>query len=610
MNKKSLYLSIIIALGLTGCGSDNNGAESTIPEIPETSEPKHESLTVNIEPNETLEDDITVYLGRWYACNGTEASAFCDSDGRNVIVSDESKYVMTIPSEDLIEEFGGKSAYSAILQDGHFSVLDLMEYVSRKRDDFNLNVGDFDPAIGTYRFTVDFDANGDGIIDVNDPEEYQNPNWYSRFMYNSGEFQREVVDPAIEATYTPTDLMVVRSGSLFRLQPYSEDMTHRREEVQAMMVDRVSSNNDKVVIEKITINVNGEATIYENVEVNSYGMRSDLFKEGVITYLDILLSLNDSLEHDAKVDLSYWPQLSTGANVGSFSIVGLNDVRSAGWSGWVIFADQADTGKDFFNPRGAVVTAETVQANRSYCPWMGSDITLDQAQLCLDDWKTIADGHIMPDVWVMNAPPKSITLNYMEAMWSQWQTTELFRAGDGLGKEYDITKAVAPLTQEHFGWGIADCSLCHSVDNVHLNGDSPSLPGTAEPYYCAQCHSSNGAPIGHGETSRCHWCHSEDKLMTNHGGASARGLANNLTCNDSLLNNVHPDYAGESELIGPCANKANLTTSPIHDKAFNKRTAYSDIAYPEDLMAVGNSDWHSDEQFPDPYSCVTCHPNQ
>jgi hypothetical protein len=54
------------------------------------------------------------------------------------------------------------------------------------------------------------------------------------------------------------------------------------------------------------------------------------------------------------------------------------------------------------------------------------------------------------------------------------------------------------VTAEHTGWEEAKCWDCHEAD-VHNDG--------LDPYLCADCHGTNGAPGGHSDSNNCAGCH-------------------------------------------------------------------------------------------------------
>ncbi|MFH1469698.1 MAG: hypothetical protein ABIO70_35255 [Pseudomonadota bacterium] len=63
------------------------------------------------------------------------------------------------------------------------------------------------------------------------------------------------------------------------------------------------------------------------------------------------------------------------------------------------------------------------------------------------------------------------------------------------------TETPVTLDDGHPGWLFPDCWACHDPAGTH----NPGL----DPYQCAMCHGSNGAPAGHGGSPPCAGCHGE-----------------------------------------------------------------------------------------------------
>ncbi len=57
-----------------------------------------------------------------------------------------------------------------------------------------------------------------------------------------------------------------------------------------------------------------------------------------------------------------------------------------------------------------------------------------------------------------------------------------------------------PLVESHSGWKNPTCWTCHEAD-THNEG--------LDPYLCADCHGTNGAPAGHSDSNTCNTCHDE-----------------------------------------------------------------------------------------------------
>jgi hypothetical protein len=158
-------------LGLSGCGgSESNDSTQETPTELSPTEPIYDNLEVAVEPNESFDGIVKVYLGRLFPCT-TEHPEMCadnmPSDDKipttgaltggtygkaqssddlnlnkyyNARTSDDSKYYMEIKADD-IKAFSAKSIRDDIFVAGHYSILDVMLFVSSIRDDFQVTLG-------------------------------------------------------------------------------------------------------------------------------------------------------------------------------------------------------------------------------------------------------------------------------------------------------------------------------------------------------------------------------------------------------------------------------------------------------------------------------------
>jgi len=616
--KKLIFLPL--ALAISACGSDSDNKNTSPPPV-EPTPPTYANLDVEVETNESFDGEVTVYLGRFRQCSMNPQ--YCGDNNKNQMTPDDDKYIVTVRAADLKLAYP-QSINKDLYANGNYSVLDILQYVGDIREDMNVEIGDFNPQIGTYEFVVSWDRNGDGKFDVDDnidgESNIESTDWYARYTYTAGEFLRESGGASLEVLYDRLDEFVVRDNLELRFESFSKTMTERRQMIQKQQVDRLELHGGVVVPEIIVdfLDGAGSVTVARDIDVKPYNIRTDLFKPGTVTAMDVLMSANDA--EKVEVGYSFWPTVSTDANVGSYAVHTVNGQRTQGFSGWTLSVGEKETFKDFFRPGALMKSPGVIQniinAGDQYCSWMldGESHTEASAKVCFEEWgNPFGGGHIhhMTDAWVTRYPPGAVELVWQTKQWDLWNATEQNIAGDGKFTVYDISKAIAPLDQTHFGWKVADCGMCHSMSNIHLTGDSPVLPDTAEPYFCASCHGNNGGAKGHGETSRCFWCHSKDVKIENHGDASMIRKIEDVSCVDR--NTGAPD----NSVKGPCATTENLPrvspSLPIllpHDKAGNFENKYSEEGYSGKITTLGNSDWHTSQSFPDPYSCVTCHPNQ
>ncbi|USD36795.1 hypothetical protein [Ferrimonas sp. SCSIO 43195] len=562
--------------------------------VPPTEPPEvqYDNLQLQVNNQSSLEGEVTVYLGSWFPC-GEAHPEFCTADNKSSSTLDDRKYIVTVAAEKL-KQARPQPLRPDIFVAGNYSLLDVMMYVSDIRDDFQIELTGFDESIGTHKFLVSWDVNGDGQFSAegDGADNYRSPDWYPRWGYAS-ELKREIGPVELEAHYRPADELIVAYGTEIRFEPHSSAMTQRREQLQRQQVARRARDGGALVIPEFQVNLKdgrGYVTLAKDIKVRHFNIRDDLFQKDVYTLADFFMTLH--YDYGFNLEFTYWPTLSTNARVNAFAVTQFEGRAANALYGWAYQVGEIASERDFFfGSIGKVeVPLETILENKdgTFCPWLG-EMDLDKAKICQADWNDVFGGnkiHQMSDHWVLNATPEMVQLQWHNIMPGLWGTPQPNVVGDGKQEVYDSRDAIKPLTDSHFGWKIADCSQCHALERTHLQGDSPILPANLQPHYCASCHGSNGATPGHGETARCSWCHSQDKAMINHGTASNKYRLSQLTCPD-----------GEA---GPCANAAALLVKP-HDAAGNGE------GYADEQLTSSNSLWHTDEQFPEPYACVSCH---
>lgn len=673
---KSALALILIPL-LTACGSDDN--DTTVqevsvvpaaPVVPGTADLPTEKFDLLIEaPESDFAGSIDVYLGRWYPCQpahinmcdmeqvaadgytleypGVGNPNFANNKKYNLSSPDDSKYHMVIDSEDLLG-WKEQAIRDDIFQPGHYSVLDLMLYISEQRDDFEVTLGEFNEERQTYNYTVSFDADGDGSF-TNNPAtdysqwaDYKDSDSWSVSMNHSGGTMLDYYDDGLETVYDRLDETLIRDQTIIRIMPTSPAYRDRMWQTQKAEVDFKAANGGKVMLAEITLDMDDTDgyvdesihTIAKDIEVKAYNLRTDIYREGVITQLDHVISAAVASVDTGEADFgfTYWPTLSTRAKLGSYVMNSIDGVRAEGLDGWNYAAGMNDYTLDIIlntaNYPNALDIVNNVYDGKDSdfareCKWLREDdgsITEDNAQICIDHWYGTFGGnklHVALDNMVRNHGMEYIYFSWVKKMFWIYGTTELNSVNEERqnGSELypiavnemveiaDISKAIAPLTEDHFGWNVADCGLCHTISEIH-QGDSAIVPEKTQPYYCASCHGNNGAPQGHGETTRCFWCHSEDKAMANHGDASQWFDFADVECAEN--SSVNP--FGFSLSVGGTGSCADNVQSPFVDKVRWNGERYNDLA-PSKTRTRGNSDWHTSETFPDPYSCVTCHVN-
>ena len=689
-------LALMLLPLLNACGSDSDDVMPPTPpptEVPDgdLSPELRKKFDLIVETETATEGTIKVFLGRWFPCSSLHpemcskdmpadfklpepgfdnVEAFETASKYNIRTMDDSKYYMEVDLKDL-RAWREQSIREDIFVPGNYSLLDLMLYVSEQRDDFEVTLGDFNEARQSYDFTVSFDANGDG--DFNDLAtnydewgDYQNSDSWGVAMAHSGGAMLNDFNGYLETVYDRLDETLVRDTTDVRIHPVSKAFRDRVWQSHKDEVQFKKDNGGKVILKAITLDMEdtdgygtdgnqaGIETIAEDIEVKAYNLRRDIYQEGVITSLDMVISANEAAKEagSAEFGFTFWPTLYTGAKLGSYVMNEIthpgvgpsNTLRAEGLDGWNYSAGMNDytldiivtqggwpSAENFTNPQ----MAEQYNLNRE-CLWLREEdgsITTAKAQECIDHWYGTFGGnklHVAMDNMVRNHGMEYVYFSWVKKMFLVYNVSQVNSVNEGRlagdtyrfpaqvrGEDYidiaDINEAVAPLNDTHFGWNIADCALCHGINDIHVSEDAPVLDEEdkvkVKPYFCASCHGGNGAPFAHGETSRCFWCHSDDKAMKNHGQASKSMDFSEVECQGAPTLFRGPTNPGAHQepfaegTKGSCADKVPM--QQVGKKTWDGK-GYESLPAGR-TRTLGNSDWHNTEDFPDPYSCVTCH---
>jgi hypothetical protein len=195
---------------------------------------------------------------------------------------------------------------SDIFQPGHFSVFDVLVHLD---DSGTINMAyHFDPNMNTY--VID-SINGTG-------------NWWYRAHYDGGwqETNAFRMDhfPYKEKMYIrvmqedPAQLEVIYTA-------FAEEIVRRQQ------------NGGKVIIPEVTINVPGTELHFFDVELEAHNLRTDTFKEGVITAVDIIMSMGD--QGLITYDLQWYDSIGTAGVVRSYWVERINEYQASGMCGFV-----------------------------------------------------------------------------------------------------------------------------------------------------------------------------------------------------------------------------------------------------------------------------------
>jgi hypothetical protein len=109
--------------------------------------------------------------------------------------------------------------------------------------------------------------------------------WWYEARYAGGWFERNV---------TRIDLYPIQNGMVIRLERVPQDRLDAMHDTFRNEVLRLAANEGAVILPRVGIEgPRGDILSFENVFVTAHNVRSDLYQSGVITALDILLSLGE-----------------------------------------------------------------------------------------------------------------------------------------------------------------------------------------------------------------------------------------------------------------------------------------------------------------------------
>lgn len=506
MNKQWHLLPSTLALSmmLSACGSDSDSSAITPDPKPPLRESEifwpHPNLEVVGKPKDT-------------ALNGKVGIKIGDGDA----------FVLDLKDANL------PSTRPEIFANGQHSMFDLLRYL----DQLGLVELEWDGTINSDD-TVDFTVNGQS-------------DWFFKFNHNS--YKLENMDSKqmglfekVEYGYDRIDQALLKNGSIVQFL-HTPTFTPELAKVRAAERARGSyQQGDTVVVPKVYIhtkmyalNFNPDLTTpdytFSNVEVTPHNLRLDLYQPDTVTMADVWATIatddrySQQLPEDQrKVQMVYWPKLKIGEHKDDLSevesyavtqIVGKHEDTLAAWAHFT--GEEAHRG-DFGNGGGekCLSASNPDGISEEFCGFFGGQLV-----------------HIMSDNRVLRNAPEEMHLFWYD-LWNTLDSEESFDdEGNRIKKKWsakedhyqyysdptnplpegftvpDIDKAIAPLTETHFGWGIADCGQCHSVEQIHMKNDAGERFDMVRPHECAECHASNGAPQGHDMVGRCFWCHQD-----------------------------------------------------------------------------------------------------
>ncbi|GIU22380.1 cytochrome c family protein [Shewanella schlegeliana] len=455
-----------------------------------------------------------------------------------------------------------------LFQPGRGSVMDLLVWAGKK---YGIDIKiEKDEALNTHFITAIEGIKGlPEAVDQENLGQTEGQGW--KYLVapsvwedkDAGDFDTKGLYYKEEEIYFRMDHHPLKNEMSIVIMPAEPgEMEIRKKKYQKEM-DRMAQNGGKVIIPEMVIDfkpaqysatgevlVPNQRVVFKNVEVKAHNLRTDIYQPGVITELDAWLSLDEQRE-DLTIDYSYWPRLSTNANVQGYvataiTFNGRDDLgnivnerytnngscgfvhttgewenymdsgRQHGLYQWVMCGSRTDMGEEFREACYGKVPG--VLGYRAHNYGVGEKYEnhnpAGRGYIKFGLPFGGNDPHLTGDAMIIYSPEY---INYVGAAFGNGYGDQQATSGcDTDAPEIDpslikdVSQARAPLTETHFGWKIPDCSTCHDPSNSHV-------VEKMAPWECAECHGNNGAPDSHGELLTCGFCHAQ--TLESHGDA-------------------------------------------------------------------------------------------
>jgi len=200
-----------------------------------------------------------------------------------------------------------ETARQVLFQDGSFSVFDILLHLDSKGE-LSLN----------YHFNVSMDTY---VIDsINGNNDY----WWYYIYYSGGHLEKNVVR---------MDHYPWKPGADIRLYHETKSYINAAFLLFTEEVSRYSYNNNSIIIPLITIIGYSFNLIFYNLTVNASNLRSETFQNGVITAMDVLMTLGELGK--ITFELRWVGRMGSASYVHSFFVTKINSDQNSGRCGFL-----------------------------------------------------------------------------------------------------------------------------------------------------------------------------------------------------------------------------------------------------------------------------------
>jgi hypothetical protein len=190
--------------------------------------------------------------------------------------------------------------------DGQFSVFDVLVHLY-EQNEIDLAYH-FDETMNTH------------IIDAIN----QQTGWWYIVVYSGGWAEQNVFRPDHYPWKVGTQIQFYKENYSKIAAIYSE----WQEEIQ-----RKENNDGKIIIPEVTIIGKTFTKEFTDVEVTAHNLRDDVFQEGIITAIDVILSLAD--QGELTYELNWYDSIGQASVVRSYWVDAIDDDTAEGYCGFV-----------------------------------------------------------------------------------------------------------------------------------------------------------------------------------------------------------------------------------------------------------------------------------
>jgi len=194
-----------------------------------------------------------------------------------------------------------------VFVDGHFSLFDVLVHLNE------LGLIDLQ-----YRFD---DALATHVIESIDGQ----PHWWYVANYAAGWEENSVLR---------IDLYPWKDGTILKVQPVTESYLSRIHLTFEQEVQRLAVNDGRVMVPEVTIQDPTGTRVFRDVLVTPHGVRPDILQDGVITALDILLSLGKQGQL-STVGLTWYSAIDRADPIDQYFVERIDDAEAFARCGFV-----------------------------------------------------------------------------------------------------------------------------------------------------------------------------------------------------------------------------------------------------------------------------------